>query len=81
MRKFSIDLYDMNHPLNVNVAYKKGGQPVEQTPLISPTAPVQEASVEIGADEFDDDAKNKSKGGKGELKIPLTPTKDTGLKL
>ena len=58
----------------------KGAAPAP-APVIAPTAPVQEASVEIGEDEFDEDAKKKLKTDKGQLKLPLTPTENTGLKV
>lgn len=45
-------------------------------PVIAPTAPVEEASVEV-----DEDQKKKTKTGKSSLKVPLTTSSETGLKL
>lgn len=58
----------------------KGAAPAPQ-PMVQPTPPVQEASVEIGADNFDAEQKKKAQSGKGSLKLPLTPVEDTGLKV
>jgi len=57
----------------------KGGKsaPPPQAPLVSPVAPVEESSVEIG----EDTEKKKLKTGKSELKLPLANTADTGLKI
>jgi len=54
----------------------KGSQPAEVA-QVAPTAPVQEASVEID----DPEAKNKLKTSKQSLKVPLATTVDTGLKI
>ena len=49
--------------------YKKDAPPIEQMPMISPTAPVEEASVSVGDE--DDDDREKLKTSKKSLKIPL----------
>ena len=54
----------------------KGMMPAPQ-PIVAPTAPVEEASVEIE----EDDAKKKLKTGKSSLKMPIKTTTDTGLKV
>lgn len=54
----------------------------KQEKIIEPEAPIQDASIEIGTDEFDEDGKKRSRTGKGELKIPLSPSLGgTGLKV
>ena len=55
---------------------KKGGAPAQQ-PMVAPSAPVEEASVEID----DENAKNKLKTSKQSLKIPLAKMISTGLKV
>jgi len=65
--------------LRVDEAHKGGkAKEPEKQPLIAPTAPVEEASVEIGDDE---DKKKKTKTGKSALKLPLADTASTGLKV
>jgi len=54
----------------------KGAAP-EPAPMVAPTAPVEEASVEID----DDVDKNKVKSTKQSLKVPLTAAPDTGLSI
>jgi len=67
--------------MRIDMAHKKGGGstytlPEEKT--VTPAPPVQEdAAVEI-EDEKDTDMNKK---GKGSLKIPLSPSIDTGLKV
>ena len=63
----------------VPMTYNGGGKGAAPAPLpqIAPTAPVEEASVEID----DADAKNKLKTSKESLKIPLANTVNTGLKV
>ena len=53
----------------------KGKGPV-QPPMVAPTPPVEEASVEI-----EDSKKKKARTGKSALKMPLRSSKNTGLKL
>lgn len=55
------------------VLNKKGGQPVTQ-PVVNPTPPVEDASVEL---EEDDNIKKKT--GKSSLKIPLSTSSNTAL--
>lgn len=63
-------------PMTYNGGGGKGAQP-QALPQVAPTAPVEEASVEI-----DEDAdKKKLKTTKESLKIPLAETVDTGLKV
>lgn len=69
--------------LDLNV-YKGGGkgggsQTVVEQPIVVPTPPVEDASVEMSSEQ--EDAKNKAKQGKGKLKIPLATEVDTGLKV
>jgi len=64
--------------LSVMDAHKKGGSAPDPAPLIAPTAPVEEASVEI--DEAEDET-TKLKTGKSSLKLPLVDTSTTGLKV
>jgi len=52
----------------------KGSAPAPQ-PLIAPTAPVEEAGVEID----DESDKKKIKSTKQSLKVPLTAAPNTGL--
>jgi len=64
------------------MVYRKGGgkgssPQIAPAPMVAPTAPVEEASVEIE----DDAAKKKLETSKKQLKIPLAETKDTGLKV
>lgn len=54
----------------------KGAAP-EPVPMVAPTAPVEEASVEID----DDVDKKKVKSTKQSLKVPLTAAPDTGLSI
>ena len=62
----------------VPMTYNKGkGNVPAPLPQIAPTAPVEEASVEID----DADAKNKLKTSKESLKIPLANTVNAGLKV
>jgi len=63
----------------VPMTYNKGGKGSAPAPLpqVAPTAPVEEASVEID----DADAKNKLKTSKESLKIPLANTVNAGLKV
>ena len=62
----------------VPTVYRGGGKgasaPAPQ-PLIAPTAPVEEAGVEID----DDVDKKKIKSTKQSLKVPLTAAPNTGL--
>lgn len=65
---------------NVPMVYEKGGgkgSAPAPVPMVAPTAPVEEASVEID----DADAKKKLKTSKQALKVPLAETVDTGLKV
>ncbi len=68
-----LDIWDMNDPRNSVYAYKKGGSAPQQ-PIIAPTAPVEEASVEIE----DEDKKKKASTGKSTLKIPLPTATGAG---
>lgn len=68
--------YDMEDFRNLEFSFKKGGAPTPP-PTVAPTAPVEEASVEI-----DDDAENtRLRTGKSSLKMPLATATDTGLKV
>ena len=62
---------------NLEFSYKKNqAQPVQQ-PLVAPTAPVEEASVEID----DDDIESRARTSKSSLKMPLATASDTGLRI
>lgn len=56
---------------------KKSPKMPEPQPMVAPSAPVEEASVEIE----ENDKKKKLKTGKSSLKMPITMAKNTGLKL
>ncbi len=59
--------------------YKKDAPDMEQMPMVAPTAPVEEASVDVGDE--DDDDKKKLKTSKKSLKIPLVKdATNTGVK-
>lgn len=64
----------------VPMTYNGGGKGgvTAAAPIVNPTPPVEEASIEIDDDEIMDD---KLKTSKDSLKIPLANAKDTGLKL
>lgn len=55
----------------------KGGsyQPPEPQPIVSPTPPIEEASVELDEEEKD----KKTNSGKGQLKVPLSVGEKAGL--
>lgn len=62
----------------VPMTYNKGkGAAPAPLPQVAPTAPVEEASVEIDKDAD----KKKLKTTKESLKIPMAETVDTGLKV
>jgi hypothetical protein len=63
-------------PMTYNGGGGKGSAPAAQ-PMINPTPPVEEASVEIE----DDATKKKLDTSKKQLKIPLAETQNTGLKV
>ena len=65
----------------VPMVYAKGGKGAvpEPAPLVQPTPPVEEASVEI--EDSDEEKLSKIRTGKGSLKLPLADTKTTGLKV
>ena len=69
----------MINGLSVDEAHKKGAPTPEPAPLIAPTAPVEEASVEI--EDSDEDKLKKIRTGKSSLKLPLADTGSTGLKV
>lgn len=62
------------HYVHLNKGGKSSPPP---TPTVAPTPAVEEASLEIE----DEDKKKKLETSKGTLKVPLTQTKDTGLKI
>ena len=56
----------------------KGGvtyQPPEPQPIVSPTPPIEEASVELDEEEKE----KKTNSGKGQLKVPLSVGVKAGL--
>jgi hypothetical protein len=56
---------------------KKSSSTAEAQPIIAPTAPVEEASVEID----EESEKKRLNTGKSSLKMPVTTTPTTGLKI
>lgn len=70
--------YDMEDFRNLEFSFKGGkGAAPTPPPVIAPTAPVEEASVEID----DDDENKRLRTGKSSLKMPLATATDTGLKV
>lgn len=71
--------------LRVDEAHKggggKGGSAPAPQPIVQPAPAVQEASVEIGAEDNELDKKQRLKTGKSSLKLPLADTASTGLKV
>jgi hypothetical protein len=67
--------YDMEDFRNLEFSFKKGAAPTPP-PTVAPTAPVEEASVEI-----EDDENKRLRTGKSSLKMPLATATDTGLKV
>lgn len=78
----------------VDVAYymclHKGGKgaTVSAQPIVTPTPPIDDASVQLSEDDSESATKKKLKEGKGSLKIPLASsslnsgtTSSTGLKV
>ena len=58
----------------------KGGgsyQPPEPQPIVSPTPPIEEASVELDEEEKE----KKTNSGKGQLKVPLSVGEKAGLNI
>jgi hypothetical protein len=49
---------------------------IPEQETVAPTAPVEEASVEIG----DEDKKKRARTGKAKLKVPMSTKTSTGLK-
>ena len=49
---------------------------IPEQPTVAPTAPVEEASVEIG----DEEKKKRARTGKAKLKVPMATKSSTGLK-
>lgn len=68
-------LQDGIHPMDVVLNKKDAPAPTVE-PMIAPTPPIEEASVEI-----DDKTKKKVRTGKSSLKMPLSTSANTGLKL
>lgn len=62
---------------------KGGGKTTTAEPQkqIAPSAPVQEASVEVGAEDEDDISKKRKATSKGSLKIPLAESDTTGIRV
>jgi len=56
---------------------KKSAPNVEAQPIVAPTAPVEEASVELD----EESEKKRLNTGKSSLKMPVTTTPTTGLKI
>lgn len=73
----------MNILRRVQTVYCFGGgaKPQPPAPIITPAPPTDEASVELVSDEKDEEKRKKGKTSKGELKIPLAVSKDTGLNI
>ena len=72
--------WDMLDPRNLEFSFKGGGKgSAVQTPapIIAPTAPVEEASVEID----EETKKDKLNTGKSTLKIPMAISEKAGLKV
>ena len=81
----------------VGIAYymclHKGGKgaTVSAQPIVAPSAPIDDASVQLSEDDNESATKKKLKEGKGSLKIPLasqslnsgttTSSSNTGLKV
>lgn len=83
----------------VDIAYymhlhKGKGNNVAPQPIVAPSAPIDDASVQLSEDDNESTTKKKLKEGKGSLKIPLassslnsgtttttTPSSNTGLKV
>lgn len=75
MNKLLKALQEGISPMDV-VLNKKDQQAPEAAPMIAPKPPVEEASVQI-----EDPKKKKVKTGKASLKMPLSTSQDTGLKI
>ena len=52
-------------------------QPPEPQPIVSPTPPIEEASVELDEEEKE----KKTNSGKGQLKVPLSVGEKAGLNI
>lgn len=59
--------------------FSKPKIPEPKQEIVQPETPIvtEEASIELD----DEDSKKKQRTGKGQLKIPIVPTADTGLKV
>lgn len=71
--------WDMLDPRNLEFSFKGGGKgsAPAPAPIIAPTAPVEEASVEID----EETKKDKLNTGKSTLKIPMAISEKAGLKV
>ncbi len=76
-----LDVLDRSHPEDSLNCYGGGGGKgvqKEEVPQVIPTPAVEEASVQI---EDEDKKDKKASTSKSQLKVPLSPTVDTGLNL
>ena len=81
-KEFSIDL-ETGLIIDESVIDCYGGgkgvsyQPPEPQPIVSPTPPIEEASVELDEEEKE----KKTNSGKGQLKVPLSVGEKAGLNI
>ena len=72
------DKWDMLDQRNLEFSFKGGGKGSSApAPIIEPTPPVEEASVEID----EEDKKNKASTSKSALKVPMEISEKAGLKV
>jgi hypothetical protein len=73
------DEWDMLDPRNLEFSFKGGGKgsAPAPAPMVAPTAPVEEASVEMD----DEEKTKKANTGKSTLKVPMEISEKAGLKV
>jgi hypothetical protein len=74
------DEWDILDPRNLEFSFKGGGKGSSApapAPVVAPTAPVEEASVEID----EETKKDKLNTGKSTLKVPMAISEKAGLKV